>query len=76
MPCGDGGRGEAATVQGTPGAAGRAGGRGGKEGAFPDPLRVDPRQRFALRPAASRTAIEDIPVVLSHLVFGTLSWQP
>ena len=58
------------------GAAGRAGGRGGKEGAFPDPLRVDPRQRFALRPAASRTAIEDIPVVLSHLVFGTLSWQP
>ena len=60
----------------SPGAAGRAGGRRGKEGTFPDPLRADPRQRFALRPAASRTAIEDIPVVLSHLVFGTLSWQP
>lgn len=44
----------------------------GKEGTFPDPWRADPQQRFALRPAASITAIEDIPVVLSHLVFGTL----
>lgn len=38
--------------------------------------RAYPHQQFALRPAASRNAIEDIPVVLSHLVFGTLSWQP
>ena len=38
--------------------------------------RAYPQQQFALRPAASRNAIEDIPAVLSHLVFGTLSWQP
>lgn len=37
---------------------------------------ADPRQRFVLRPAASRTAIEDIPAVSSHVVFGTLSGQP
>lgn len=37
MPCEDRGRGDAATIQGTPGTAGRAGDRGGKEGASPDP---------------------------------------